>query len=87
MNTPAGQDLIDVRSLPPVLRHYTIFQQRDALSAGRSFVLVNDHDPRPLRHQLETGWPGQFSWNYIESGPTVWRVEIARLGDGAGRPD
>lgn len=84
MNGPTGSDLIDVRSLPPVLRHYTIFQHIDGLPAGRSFVLVNDHDPRPLRHQLEAGYPGQFSWTYLESGPTVWQVKIAKLAEAAG---
>lgn len=72
-------DLIDVRTLVPRQRHQKIFELVDALAPGRSFVLVNDHDPRPLYYQLEAEYPRQFSWTYLESGPEVWRVEIARL--------
>ena len=43
-----------------------------------------DHDPRPLHYQLETNFPGQFGWDYLEEGPEIWRVEIARLEEGAG---
>ncbi len=70
---------IDVRSLIPAQRHAKIFQLVGELAPGGSFVLVNDHDPKPLYYQLEAEHPGQFSWSYLESGPEVWRVEIARL--------
>jgi len=39
---------IDVRSLVPAQRHAKIFQLVGELSPGSSFVLVNDHDPKPL---------------------------------------
>jgi len=74
---------IDVRSLPPAQRHRRIFQLVDELQTGRSFVLVNDHDPKPLYYQLEAEYPRQFSWTYLESGPAVWRVEIGRLAKAA----
>lgn len=70
---------IDVRSLVPAQRHERIFQLVDALAAGGSFVLVNDHDPKPLYYQLEAEHPKQFSWTYLEKGPAVWRVEIGKL--------
>jgi uncharacterized protein (DUF2249 family) len=75
----AGTDLIDVRSLVPARRHQKIFQLVNELAPGGSFVLVNDHDPKPLYYQLEAEYPKQFSWNYLERGPEVWRVEIGRL--------
>jgi uncharacterized protein (DUF2249 family) len=40
---------------------------------------VNDHDPKPLHHQLEAEWPKQFSWSYVERGPDVWCVQIGKL--------
>ena len=49
------------------------------LAPGASFVLVNDHDPKPLYYQLEAEHPKQFSWTYLEQGPAVWRVEIGKL--------
>ena len=70
---------IDVRQLIPIKRHEKIFQLVDALAPGASFVLVNDHDPKPLYYQLEAEHPKQFSWTYVERGPSVWRVEIGRV--------
>jgi uncharacterized protein (DUF2249 family) len=74
---------IDVRSLIPAQRHAKIFQLVDELLPGASFVLVNDHDPKPLYYQLEAEHPKQFSWTYLERGPTVWRVEIGKLARAA----
>lgn len=70
---------IDVRSLVPAQRHEKIFQLVDELMPGTSFVLVNDHDPKPLYYQLEAEHPKEFSWTYLEKGPVVWRVEIGKL--------
>lgn len=70
---------VDVRSLVPAQRHQKIFQLVGELVAGASFVLVNDHDPKPLYYQLEAEFPRQFSWTYLERGPEAWRVEIGRL--------
>ena len=70
---------IDVRQLIPIKRHEKIFQLVGALAPGNSFVLVNDHDPKPLYYQLQAEHPNQFSWTYVEKGPSVWRVEIGRV--------
>ena len=43
-------------------------------------MLVNDHDPLPLRYQFEAQYAGEFTWDYLEAGPTVWRVRIGRAG-------
>lgn len=69
---------IDVRSLIPAQRHAKIFHLVGELTAGDSFVLVNDHDPKPLYYQLEAEHPGEFSWTYLEKGPAVWKVEIGK---------
>ena len=69
---------LDVRVIPPREKHPTIFSTFRALEPGDAFVLVNDHDPVPLRFQLEAQHGGQYSWDYLERGPAVWRVRIAR---------
>ena len=74
---------IGVRSLPPAQRHEKIFERVDKLVPGGSFVLVNDHDPKPLYYQLEAEHPGDFSWTYLEKGPTVWKVEIGKQFEAA----
>jgi len=40
---------------------------------------VNDHDPQPLRRQLESQFMSEITWNYLERGPEVFRVCIARV--------
>lgn len=77
-DTTQGPIELDVRVIPPREKHPTIFACFEALAPGESFVLVNDHDPFPLRYQFEAQRPGQFGWQYLEQGPVVWRVEISR---------
>jgi uncharacterized protein (DUF2249 family) len=76
-NTSHSREL-DVRVIPPREKHPAIFATFDALVAGESFVLVNDHDPFPLRYQFEAERADSFGWDYLESGPVVWRVRISR---------
>src|SRR5690606_6365947 len=69
---------LDVRLIPPREKHPTIFSTFDALDAGEAFVLINDHDPFPLRYQFQAERPNGFGWKYLEEGPQVWRVEISK---------
>ena len=70
---------LDVRVIPPREKHATIFQTFQALEPGEAFVLINDHDPLPLRYQFQFQYAGQYGWEYVEQGPTVWRVAISRV--------
>lgn len=75
----ADQDAtLDVRSEIPARRHELIFETYGALDKGEGFVLVNDHDPKPLYYQFAAEHPDQFSWDYLEQGPETWRVRIGR---------
>ena len=69
---------LDVRVIPPREKHPTIFRTFDSLISGQSMILINDHDPRPLRYQLVAERPDTFDWTYQEEGPAVWRVRIDR---------
>lgn len=69
---------LDVRTLPPPRRHPEIFGVFDALKADEAFVLVNDHDPKPLLYQFQVERPGRFEWSVLEAGPTRFRIEIGR---------
>lgn len=70
--------VLDVRLLAPKDKHPTIFRTFDELAVGRAFVLVNDHDPVPLRYQFEAERPGAFRWTYEARGPHIWRVRLER---------
>ncbi len=74
----AGEPELDIRRLPHGQRHETIFTTYEALAEGHGFVLVNDHDPKPLHYQFEAQHPGHFTWDYLEQGPRTWRVHIGR---------
>jgi uncharacterized protein (DUF2249 family) len=69
---------LDVRVIPPRDKHPTIFRTFDTLASGQSLILVNDHDPKPLRYQLMAERPESFDWTYEAQGPDLWRVKISR---------
>lgn len=75
-NTPGKT--VDVRELAPMHRHQRIFETFESLQPGESFLLVNDHDPKPLYYQFQAERAGQFTWNYVEQGPQVWSVAIGK---------
>jgi uncharacterized protein (DUF2249 family) len=74
----AGEPVLDVRAEPHGQRHTKIFDSYGRLEPGTGFVLVNDHDPKPLYYQFDAQFKGSFSWDYLEQGPEVWRVRIGR---------
>jgi uncharacterized protein (DUF2249 family) len=73
------ETVIDVRQIMPRMRHPMIFDTFLRLEAGESFLLVNDHDPKPLHYQFTAEYPGGFDWSYQEQGPDVWQVRISRV--------
>lgn len=74
----AESETLDVRTEAPARRHQLIFEHFGALAAGDSYILVNDHDPKPLYYQFEAEHTGNYTWQYLEEGPEVWRVQIGR---------
>lgn len=69
---------VDVRQTPPPQRHPLIFQTFEDLQPGEAFILINDHDPKPLYYQFKFEREGQFTWDYLEKGPEAWRVRVGR---------
>ena len=69
---------LDVRAIPPREKHPTIFRTFDTLASGQSLVLLNDHDPRPLRYQFLAERLDSFDWAYEAEGPELWKVRISR---------
>ncbi len=71
--------VMDVRPIPCSIKHAMILQTWRELPIGDHFILLNDHDPVPLRYQFQAEFPETFSWDYIERGPTDFRVKIPKL--------
>jgi len=76
---PAEDIQLEVRNEIPARRHEMIFETYHGLGDGEAFVLINDHDPKPLYYQFEAEHNGQFTWEYLEQGPEVWRVRIGKV--------
>lgn len=63
---------------PPQVKHKKIFETYNSLLPGEAMLLVNDHDPVPLRFQFEAMHPNEFTWEYMEQGPTTFQVVIGK---------
>ncbi|HEY9450713.1 MAG TPA: DUF2249 domain-containing protein, partial [Gemmatimonadaceae bacterium] len=76
---PTEDRVLDVRPETPRRRHEIIFDEFAKLKPGSAYILVNDHDPKPLWYQFDAEHAGEFTWDSIEAGPEVWRVRIGRV--------
>lgn len=47
------ENILDVTQLAPMVKHSTIFSRIAQLKPGESLTIHNDHDPVPLRYQLQ----------------------------------
>jgi uncharacterized protein (DUF2249 family) len=72
------ETILDARSIEPALRHTTIFATYASLAPGTSFVLMNDHDPKSLYYHFAAEHDGEFAWEYLERGPSMFRIRIGR---------
>ncbi len=79
-------EILDVTVIEPKFKHPTIFQKFDALIQGESFIIHNDHDPKPLYYQLLGERGNIFIWQYLEEGPDYWKVKISKLKAGEKEP-
>lgn len=70
---------VDTRPMADKDRRMLVFWTFDQLGVDMTMELVNDHDPVTLRSQFELEKPNLFSWEYLESGPAVWRVAVTKL--------
>ena len=83
MNTSSNivdaNKVMDVRSIPCSVKHGLIIKQWLDLPVGDHFILLNDHDPVPLRYQFAAQWPEAFIWEHVGKGPGEVRVKITKM--------
>jgi uncharacterized protein (DUF2249 family) len=70
--------IINVPDYPPREKHPTIMNAFDELQPGEVMQIVNDHDPKPLQYQFMMERSDQFTWDYLEEGPEMWKVAIGK---------
>lgn len=71
-------DSLYIPAIKPALKHKTVFEKFEALNPGEGFILINDHDPKPLYYQMVAELGKVFTWQYFMQGPKVWEVEIRK---------
>jgi uncharacterized protein (DUF2249 family) len=71
--------VMDVRPIPCSVKHGLIIKQWLELPVGGHFILLNDHDPVPLRYQFAGQWPDTFTWEHLAAGPEEFRVKITKV--------
>ena len=72
--------IIDATQIPKEQKSPRIFIDAfDALAVGKSFIIHNDHDPKPLKSIFDHQMAGQFAWEYLLEGPDLWRIMITRI--------
>ena len=75
----ATQTDLDVRPVEPKHRFETIMTAWEKLRAGDELRLTVDHDPKCMYYTLVVDHgEDSFSFEYLESGPIVWKVKVIR---------
>lgn len=69
---------LDTRGYETNQINNTVINAFDSLPVGEKMVLINDTDPTHVFNQLEEKRMGKFEWEYIEEGPDVWKVSLAK---------
>ena len=78
-NLIGANKVMDVRPIPCSVKHGLIIRTWLDLPVGEHFILLNDHDPVPLRYQFAAQWPDTFTWEHLVKGPKEFRVKITKL--------
>lgn len=76
---PERQIIIDARQIPDSQKKDYIFTAFDELRENEELILVNSHDPAPLKILFSRQRPGLFKWTYLEEGPEKWEISIHKI--------
>ena len=70
--------VLDARLIPHAVRHGAVFGALDTRPPGQGLVLVAPHDPVPLLAQAQDRYDGALAIEYLQRGPTEWRLRLVR---------
>lgn len=74
-----NERVIKVADIDPRHRHTILFRLFEHLAPDASLQIIVDHDPQPLRLQLEASHGSRCNWSYLENGPDNWGVRLRLL--------
>lgn len=70
---------LDVRSIDHSVRHARVIGVVTSLVPGESMVIAADHAPRGVIREIEMDVTGDFRFEYLAEGPSLWRLQIERV--------
>lgn len=70
---------LDVRTIPTWQRHPKILAAFDDLEVGDELRIISDHEPRPLRGEMEHTRAGLYVWLQHMLGNDQWEVTLRRV--------
>ncbi|WP_367916197.1 DUF2249 domain-containing protein [Leadbetterella sp. DM7] len=69
--------ILNIPVLEPRQKHALIFHLFESLEPGETFIIHNDHDPRPVYYQLQAEHGDTFTWQYLREGPLWWDIRVS----------
>lgn len=70
--------ILNIPAISPSQKHALIFSVFNDLEPGRSFIIHNDHNPRPVYYQLRALHGETFSREYLQEGPRWWDIRVRK---------
>ncbi len=73
--------ILNIPQIEPQQKHALIFKVFESLKPGGTFIIHNNHDPKPVYHQLQAMHGDVFTWEYLQEGPQWWDIRVIRKND------
>lgn|SRR5690606_18086508 len=70
--------ILNIPSIEPREKHDTIFKVFESRASGGSFIIHNDHDPKPVYYQLQAMHGDSFDWEYLQEGPQWFDIRVSK---------
>ncbi|MDN5772428.1 DUF2249 domain-containing protein [Brevibacterium sp. BDJS002] len=78
MTDDTALEIIDVRILPKPERHPRVMGAYQKLEVGSGLILINDHEPKNLRIEMEAEFAEALGWEPQSSDGEEFRVLISK---------
>ena len=70
---------VDIREYNPIDRYPIVSGTFESLQPGERLELINDHDLQHLlKYKFAVDYPDQYTYEYLEQGPEVWRIMLIK---------
>jgi len=70
--------ILNIPKVEPQQKHALIFKVFETQKSGESFIIHNNHDPKPVYYQLQALHGDTFDWEYLQQGPEWWDIRVSK---------